>query len=89
VGVLDDSGDGEGRSVGLGLEQPLEDNLVELGVRSSSEEAVKLGGLVGCGCEEEGGGVGEGRGGLGAAYEKEPEGEAKEGNWGGNERGVR
>ena len=42
MGVLDDSGDGKGRSVGLGLEQPLEDDLVELGISSSSKEAVKL-----------------------------------------------
>lgn len=42
VSVLDDSGDGKGRSVGLGLEESLEDNLVELGVSSSSKEAVKL-----------------------------------------------
>lgn len=47
MGVLDDSGDGKGRSVGLGLEQPLEDDLVELGVGSSSKEAVKLEGFRG------------------------------------------
>jgi hypothetical protein len=68
VGVLDDSRDRQGRSVGLGLEESLEDNLVELGVGSSSKEAVKLraeGRVRGRSQERKGNGLAENRDGMG------------------------
>jgi hypothetical protein len=42
LGLLDDSRDRHGGSVDLGHKQPLQDDSVELGFSSSSQESVEL-----------------------------------------------